>query len=347
MKQMAVAEDNKPFITRIKKLPKTFQKKEVYAEVEVFNKIKDIFPGIKASVEALGISKKNIDYFGSLVTYYSISRLRTLPDGAFALYLACFLYQRYFHISDILIQAFIYHVRKFVDEAKDYADKKHHDALVNMDEKIKKAGALLNFYVDSKIGDDVAFSVVRKKAFKILPEDQITGVTSFFSAIKTDVKKYQWEYYEEKQSRIKDILRILFLCHNFDSHDASAQALLRQVKVSQQELTDAGQINTFDLRLIKPELRPHVLHDTGEESNSVNFIRAEMLLASCLEFRAILSCLYHRDNEIISLLTSLRKATHLAKKAAGCEWFDTPRSLSCYGAASFCAGKDGAGSTKN
>lgn len=278
MKQMAVAEDDKPLITRIKKLPKTFQKKEVYTEVEVFNKIKDIFPKIKASVEKLGISKKNIDYFGSLVTYYSISRLRTLPDGAFALYLACFLYQRYFHISDILIQAFIYHVRKFVDEAKDYADRKHHDVLVNMDEKIKKAGTLLNFYIDSKIGDNVEFSVVRKKAFKILPEDQITGVTSFFSAIKTDVKKYQWEYYEERQSRIKDILRKLFLCHNFDSHDDSAQALLRQVKVSQQELTDYGQMQSFDLRLIKPDLRPHVLHDVDEKSNSVNFIRAEMLL---------------------------------------------------------------------
>ena len=43
MKQMAVAEDNKPLITRIKKLPKTFQKKEVYAEVEVFKKLRIYF----------------------------------------------------------------------------------------------------------------------------------------------------------------------------------------------------------------------------------------------------------------------------------------------------------------
>jgi hypothetical protein len=69
--------------------------------------------------------------------------------------------------------------------------------------------------------------------------------------------------------------------------------------------------------------------------------------ASRLEFRAILSCLYHRDNEIISLLTSLRKATALAEKAAGSQWFDTSRGLTRHGAASFCVGQDGAGSTEN
>ena len=278
LRNMSVAEDEKPLITRIKKLPKTFQRKEIYAEIEVFNKIQDIFPNIKAAVESLGISKKNIEYFGSLVTHYSISRLRTMPDGTFALILSCFLYQRYFYISDILIQGFIYHVRKLVDEAKDYADRKHHDSLMNIDEKFKNAGKLLDFYVDEKIKGDVTFDVVRQKAFDILPATDIPSVRNLLVHIKSDLKKYQWEFYDEKQGRIKDILRKLFLCHDFGSHDDSAQALLRQVRSAQQELKETGQISTFDARLIKPELRPHLFIDPEAENPEVNVARAEMLL---------------------------------------------------------------------
>lgn len=278
LRQMAIAEDAKPLITRIKKLPKTFQRKEIYAEIEVFDQIQEIFPSIKVAVESLGISKKNIDYFGSLVTYYSISSLRTLPDGPFALFLCCFLYQRYFHISDILIQGFIYHVRKLMDEAKDHADRKHHDSLMNLDEKVKNAGKLLDFYIDEKIQDDVAFSVVRKKAFGILPANEIPTVSNLFSKIKSDLKKYQWEFYDEKHGRIKDILRKLFLCHDFGSHDDSAQALLRQAHTTQRELKETGKISTFDARLIKPELRPHLLIATENENSDINIVRAEMLL---------------------------------------------------------------------
>lgn len=278
LRKMSIAEDEKPLITRIKKLPKTFQRKEIYAEIEVFNKIQDIFPNIKVAVESLGISKKNIEYFGSLVTHYSISRLRTMPDGAFALILSCFLYQRYFYISDILIQGFIYHVRKLVDEAKDYSDRKHHDSLMNLDEKVKNASKLLDFYVDEKIKGEVAFDVVRQKAFAILPATDIPSVRNLLAHIKSDLKKYQWEFYDEKQGRIKDILRKLFLCHDFGSHDDSAQALLRQVRSAQQELRETGHISTFDARLIKPELRPHLLIDPEAENPEVNVARAEMLL---------------------------------------------------------------------
>lgn len=278
LRKMSIAEDEKPLITKIKKLPKTFQRKEIYAEVEVFNHIQDIFPSIKVAVESLGISKKNIEYFGSLVTYYSISRLRNLPDGAFALFMSCFLYQRYFHISDILIQGFIYHVRKLVDEAKDYADRKHHDSMMNMDEKVKSAAKLLDFYVDDKIKGEVTFDVVRQKAFNILPATDIPTLSNLFAQIKSDLKKYQWEFYDEKHGRIKDILRKLFLCHDFGSHDDSAQALLRQVHLTQRELKETGQISTFDARLIKPELRPHLLIDAEADKPEVNVARAEMLL---------------------------------------------------------------------
>lgn len=278
LKLMASAEDDKPLITRIKKLPKSFQQKEIYAEVAVFNKIKEVFPSIKTAVEALGISKKNVEYFGSLVNYYSISHLRTLSKGSFSLYLTCFLYQRYYHISDTLIQAFIYHVRKIVDEATEFAKNKVHTELQNMDEKIKKASSLLDLYVDEKIKDETAFSIVREKAYAILPKDDIPGISNFLAEIKADSKKHQWDFYEAKHERIKNILRKLFLCNEFDSHDETAYPLLRQVRTSQQEMTETGNMQTFDARLIKPELKPHLIYTTEDNLSRVNMAKAEMLL---------------------------------------------------------------------
>ncbi|MFT3931059.1 MAG: Tn3 family transposase [Spongiibacteraceae bacterium] len=278
LKQMAYAEEKKPLITQIKKLPKSFQKKEIYAEIEVFEKISEVFPNICASVEALGLSKKNIDYFAYLVTYYSISRLRRLSAGAFALYLSCFLYQRYFQISDILIQGFIYHVRKLEDEAEIYGKDKQFNELKNMDEKYKKASPLIDIFYDGKIKGRTAFSVAQKKAYEILPKDQMPGVSKFIAGIKTDHKEFQWEFYEAKHSRIKTILRKLFLCHTFDSRDESAQPLLRQVRLSKEEMITSGKMQNFDARLIKPQLKPYLLFDADDSDGGVNLIRAEVLM---------------------------------------------------------------------
>ncbi len=337
LRKMASTEEKNPLITRIKKLPKTFQQKEIYAEVDVLNKLQDIFPRIRGTVESLGLSKKNIEHLGKQVTYYTVSRLQELSKGKFTLYLTCFLYQRYFQIMDIIIQGFLFHVRKLVDEAQAYAKEKHHGEMQNMEDKIKKASSLLNIYVDDKVKDDIAFSVVRQKAFKILPKDEIPGISNFMAEIKTDLKKYQWKYYEEKQARIKNILRKLFLCLAFDSQDETAQPWLRQVRLSRQELMDTGKMHTFDARLIKPELRPHLTCGPDAESSGVNMVRAEMLLYIRIKDRIedlkfyvgeSLSYKWYEDDfipaervpQLISLcnLTTLKKPVKalLAEKAA-------------------------------
>src|SRR5690606_33025925 len=53
--QMAYAEEDKPMITLIKKLPKTFKPKEIHREIEVFNHIKDLMLPISKAIESLGL----------------------------------------------------------------------------------------------------------------------------------------------------------------------------------------------------------------------------------------------------------------------------------------------------
>lgn len=278
LRQMAYSEEKVPFITQMRRLPKSFKKTEVYAEIDIFHTISKIFPSVRMAVESLGLSKKNIDYFASLVGYYSIARLRELSPGPFSLYLSCFLYQRYFQISDILVQAFIYHVRKLEDEASAYAKEKLLNELKNMHEKVKKASPLIDIFYDGKITGKRAFSVAQKKAYEILPKDQMPSVSRFIADIKTDAKEFQWEFYESKHKRIKDVLRTLFLCQTFDSRDETTQPLLRQIRLTKQEILAQGKMQSFDGRLIKPQLKPYFFFDADDKRSDINLIRAEMLL---------------------------------------------------------------------
>lgn len=274
---MATAEDSRPLITLIKKFPKTFKPKEMDLEVSTFYKIQTLFYLIESAVIDIGLSKRNIEYFASMVTHYSITKLRALPKEKFYLYLVCFLYQRYYQMSDVLIQAFIYHVRKIVDEAQEFARNKYQDELANLHTKIKKAGTLLSFYADEDIEGDLPFSKVREKAYKVLEKEYILPMSNFLGDIATDVKKYQWQFYEDNHNKIVKTLRKLFLSQRFDCRDGR-DLLNHQILVAQEELTSSKLLRRFDLRLIKPELKPFLIDKDDAEKDKVNMVKAEMLL---------------------------------------------------------------------
>lgn len=274
--KMANSEEDKPLITPIKQLPRNFLLKEISNEVAIFYQIKEVFPFVKNAIKSLGISNKNINYYGSMVNYYSITKLKRLSKASFSLYLICYLHQRYHQMGDILTNAFIYHVRKLTEEAKQHAHVKLLEDLLGIDKNIKKASVLLNMYADDDF-DETPFGTIRKKAFEILPKNQITAVSNYLADIQTDVKKYQWDYYEVHHSRIKNTLRKLFLCLDFGSRDETS-LLWQQSITTQQEIKALGRMATFDGRLIKPNLKPYLIGATESTSPGVNLPKAEMLL---------------------------------------------------------------------
>ncbi len=278
LKSMALTEEDKPLITKIRNLPKSFQRKEMYSEIDVLNKLSNIFPTVCTAVESLNLSPKNIEHLGSYVSLYSITRLRNLSTGKFVLYLSCYIYRRYHQISDIIIEAFRYHVRKLEAEAGTRAQDKYVTEMASMEEKLERAGDLVKLWVDERFsGDEVAHSDARKEAYEILAKNEIPTVGDFMKKAKTDGKKYKWQFYEEKHHVIRGLLRKLFLCLNFESHDETAQAWLTQVHNAKEELLAHGKMQNFDTRLIKPELKPYLI-DEVDGKKQVNLIRAEMLL---------------------------------------------------------------------
>jgi len=276
IEQIISAKGSVSLLTTIKTLPKDFTRKELTKEIATFKLIKEIYPSVTQVIEKLRLSKRNIDYYASLVDYYTITKLRRFSFETAALYIICYLHQRFKQINDNFVNAFIYHVRKLTDEASADGKSKVYDALKNINEKMKQASSLLNLYIDDDIGDTTPFKDVRKKAFCILSQKEIPIVRDYLSDIEMDKKRFEWEYIDRNKNRINGVIRSLFECMEF-SERAVGSSVLKQVEVTQLELANSGTMSSFDARLITKQLKPYLTPEINGVSEVI-LHRAEIYL---------------------------------------------------------------------
>ncbi|MGH8255148.1 MAG: Tn3 family transposase, partial [Steroidobacteraceae bacterium] len=124
--------------------------------------VKDLLP-------ALGISQQNIEYYASLVYYYTIYDLRRMRPGQSHLYLLCYAWQRYRQLSDNLVAAFDYHLRQIQQETKEASEAAYVQAQAKRQQEAPRVGRVLLLYVDEAVDDVTPFGAVRNQAFTILP----------------------------------------------------------------------------------------------------------------------------------------------------------------------------------
>jgi TnpA family transposase len=270
------SEETNSILTSMKRLPKDFTNKELSKEIETYEIIKSMFSDVEHILKRLKLSPKNIDYYASLVDYYSINKLRRFSNEACSLYIVCYLSKRYRQINENFVNAFIYHVRKITDEAITDSKKKVYESLLNINDKIKQASIILNYYVDEKLTDDLAFREVRKKAFKVLDKKDIPIVSGFMADIDLDRRRFEWEFIDNNQHRVRTVIRKLFHCMAFTSREDSS-VLFDQMVKSQFELSSTGKLVEFDQRLISKRLKPYLMQNKDNEP-AVLIGRAEMHL---------------------------------------------------------------------
>jgi len=107
-------------ITLLKREPKDFSLKEIGQEISRGKQIHHLYCLTKELLPHLSISNENIKYYASLVTYYSVFRLRQLDEWIVYIYLLCFVYHRYQKLHDNLINCLIYDVRRYIDDTKSW-----------------------------------------------------------------------------------------------------------------------------------------------------------------------------------------------------------------------------------
>ena len=157
---------------------------------------------------ALGISNESVKYYASLVTYYSIFRLKQLSQQVVYIYLLCFVYHRYQRVHDILINSLLYYVKRYGDAAKEAAKERVYECRIESDQNLKKVGQILKLFTTDEIAEDTPFQQVQSQAFAILERQKIDRVADYIATqVRFDETAFQWDYIDQAARQFKLYLR--------------------------------------------------------------------------------------------------------------------------------------------
>ena len=259
-------------LSEVKQSAKNFTPSEINKELNAFNHLKPHIKNINLLVKKLTLSLKNLEYYASLVDYYTVTKLQRFDHPTRQLYLLCYLQSRYRNINEHLADAFIYHCRKLREKAKDYAKEAAFNEWNNASENISKAADILRLFIDKSVDSNQSFSKIKNKAFKLISPADIESLCLYLTDEKRSIDYYIWKYYDLQSEWITETLRPLFVVLEFQSSETT-QVLVSQIENSQEDYHEQGKLKKVDRRLIKPRKLPYLL-----QGDDINLNRFEILL---------------------------------------------------------------------
>lgn len=220
-------------ITALKFDAKSFQTKEMKAELKKLGLCKPISDFSKTFLPKLKLSRGMVEHYADLALYYNVNRLKSISQDFTYLYLICYVQYRNERLINNLIQAFIYYVDKYHDEAKRYAKNKLPLQVKQIEDHYATIGTLIGFYLDKNV-----LSLNAKKlqsmVFEVIPEDQLQELHEKLSKQEKKRKKREqkliWEYHKSNYQSLLINLRPLFLAIDFESNDRKLTNLFEAIK---------------------------------------------------------------------------------------------------------------------
>ena len=203
-------------ITLLKREPRDFGLGEIKQEIERGEQIRPLYHLGQNLLPTLGISNESIIYYASLVTYYTVFRLKQLDERMVYLYLLCFVYHRYQRLHDNLIKCFLAKVREYIDDAKVAAKETVYEYRIEANQNLEKAGQILKLFTNDALEADMPFQEVQAMAFSILERQALERVADHITTkISFDETAFQWEHIDSLAHQFKRHLRPLVLGVNF------------------------------------------------------------------------------------------------------------------------------------
>jgi len=246
-------------LAKLKRMAKDFSASQITQELKTHKTIRSLYPEIKLLIAELKLSPKNLEYYASLVKHKSVYKLNRHADNQTILYLVCYLYFRYRETNDNLVSAFRFLVRKLDESAKVFAKQRVVEDINVVRTKLKSAGDLLKYFIDSEMSDDLTFGAVRKKAFKLLPKESIRLLSDHLDNNDFDGRQYEWQFIDEKSHKVKRLLRSIFMAIDIEFIHLR-DALATQYKITHLELSENNTIKTmnFDVVAISSKKRDSI-----------------------------------------------------------------------------------------
>ncbi|EOV8089736.1 Tn3 family transposase [Providencia rettgeri] len=247
-----------------------FSASEIENELISHNLIQRIYHEIKDSINVLGISPRNMEYYATIVKHSSTFKLKRHPKWLGILYLCCYLYFRYREINDKIITAFRYLVKKHKNAAAACAKIRAAEEVELINKKLKYASEIFKVFIDSSIDDNTSFGEIRQKVFSLISSNDMHLVSQFFNNNKIDVIEYQWQYIDSHHLKVANSIRKLFMAIDI-VYDKETSVIGQQMTTSRNDLKGKGKLDTKDLRVIYPSEKNYIVKEGIVNSQRFEF----------------------------------------------------------------------------
>lgn len=281
IRQLLIRDETLSDLAILKQDAKHFGYRQMVLERQKRNTLAPIYEIATRLLPKLAISRQNLNYYASLINFYTIYDLRRLKPEQTYLYLLCYAWQRYRQFTDNLIDALGYHMKLLEDQTKNKAKKQYALEQIGRQQEIKQVGRLLLLYVDGEVPDTLPFGTVRERAFTIIPKHALEIMGQRLIQKPVSELSLRWQMVDDLAERIRRHLRPLYTTINF-SCNAVANPWLsvliwmkdifsKQQRLSQQPLHEGVE------HTVPQRLRPYLLNFdvngkvTGVDGNRYEF----------------------------------------------------------------------------
>jgi len=264
LRNLLVREDTLSELAALKQDAKNFRYRMMAAERQKRTTLAPMYHAAKKLLPPLGISQQNIDYYASLVHYYTIYDLRRMRPGQSHLYLLCYAWQRYRQLSDNLVEGFDHHLRQIQQETKEDSEAAYVQAQAKRQQEAPRVGRVLLLYVDEAVDDATPFGVVRNQAFTILPREALLTAGEHLCEKSINQLELRWQAIDRVAVRFKQNLRPLAMALEISAEPVAspwhaALCWMRDVFARQQRLTQRP-VGEIPSDTIPKKLRRHLLN---------------------------------------------------------------------------------------
>jgi len=244
-----VSGDGSLTLRQLRQSARNFTGTELKKELVVHRHIQHWMPEANTILNGLSLSQKNQHHLAERVDYYG-AKLKRQPPGIQRLYLLCYLQSRWQQALERIADGFVHHVRQAKQKAKAHAQESVYQDWQNAAKNIGKAAEVLRLFIDDDVDQKQTFGTVKQRALKLLAAKELESVCLFLNEQKRSVDEAMWQYYDEKDSLRKGLLRKLFLCLRFESSEGT-QRLATGLNNAREELPASGSLSAaaIDKRL--------------------------------------------------------------------------------------------------
>jgi hypothetical protein len=221
LQQLLVREDTLSELAAVKQDAKHFGWKQMALERQKRITLAPLYAIAKALLPSLELSQLNIAYYASLTNYYTIYDLRRLKPEQTHLYLLCYAWQRYRQLSDNVVDALGYQMKRLEDDTKQVANQQAAKAHSERQQTVPRVSRLLLLYVDDTLEDVTPFGTVRKRAFRIMPKEALRSTGKLLSEKPISQMGLRWQAVDKQAGRCTKNLRPLAMALDFESTVAS------------------------------------------------------------------------------------------------------------------------------